>query len=397
MKALLSIILLATGGAAVAETEIEVSGRLGAELRLFPHSAAHAGQHGNSNLSLFAEPELYHEWNNGDDSLTFVPWFRLDQHDSERSHADIRELIWTHVSDDWELHAGIGKVFWGVTEFQHLVNVINQSDSVEDIDGEDKLGQPMINLSMVRDWGILDIFVLPGFRERTFPGQEGRLRTSPWVDTSQASFESAAGNTHTDIALRWSHTVGDYDIGLHWFHGTNRSPTLLVGTDGIGNTVLTPYYPQMDQLGLDLQATLDNWLWKLEAIWRDSGGSERWAVQGGFEYTFVGVMESTSDLGMLMEYGWDERGTAATSPMQNDLYFGARLAFNDEAGSELLAGFGYDFDYHTRVFQIEASRRFGDDWKASLDLRLISAGSSSDSYHNLRDDDHLQLTLERYF
>ncbi|MET0094640.1 MAG: hypothetical protein ABW120_13955, partial [Sedimenticola sp.] len=375
MKALLSIILLATAGTAVAETEIEVNGRLGAELRLFPHSATHAGQHGSSNLSLFAEPELYHEWNDGDDSLTFVPWFRVDQHDSERSHADIRELIWTHVSDDWELHAGIGKVFWGVTEFQHLVNVINQSDSVEDIDGEDKLGQPMINLSMVRDWGILDIFVLPGFRERTFPGQEGRLRTSTWVDTSQASFESAAGNTHTDIALRWSHTVGDYDIGLHWFHGTNRSPTLLVGTDGVGNTVLTPHYPQMDQLGLDLQATLDSWLWKLEAIWRDSGGSEHWAVQGGFEYTFVGVMESTSDLGMLMEYGWDERGTAATSTMQNDLYFGARLAFNDEAGSELLAGFGYDFDYHTRVFQIEASRRFGDDWKASLDLRLISAGS----------------------
>ena len=41
---------------------------------------------------------------------------------------------------DWSLSIGLGKVFWGVTEFNHLVDVINQTDLVEGIDGEAKLG-----------------------------------------------------------------------------------------------------------------------------------------------------------------------------------------------------------------------------------------------------------------
>ena len=74
------------------------------------------------------------------------------------------------------MRVGIRKEFWGVTEFQHLVDVINQTDGVEDFDGEDKLGQQMVNLSLVNDWGIVDLFLLPGFRERTYAGEEGRLR-----------------------------------------------------------------------------------------------------------------------------------------------------------------------------------------------------------------------------
>ena len=62
------------------------------------------------------------------------------------AHGDIRELAYVHASDDWELRLGIRKEFWGVTEFQHLVDVINQTDGVEDFDGEDKLGQQMVNL-----------------------------------------------------------------------------------------------------------------------------------------------------------------------------------------------------------------------------------------------------------
>jgi glycosyltransferase involved in cell wall biosynthesis len=43
--------------------------------------------------------------------------------------------------------------------------VINQTDLVENSDGEDKLGQAMINLSVYQDWGAVDIFVLPSLNE----------------------------------------------------------------------------------------------------------------------------------------------------------------------------------------------------------------------------------------
>ena len=72
-------------------------------------------------------------------NLTFTPFFRLDSSDGERTHLDIRELLWQSYGDTWEVRAGLGKVFWGVTESQYLVDVINQTDLVESPDGEDRL------------------------------------------------------------------------------------------------------------------------------------------------------------------------------------------------------------------------------------------------------------------
>ena len=76
-------------------------------------------------------------------------------------------------------------------ESRHRVDYINQTDGVEDVDGEDKLGQPMLNLGLQRDWGDLNFFYLPYFRERTFPGTKGRLRAPLVVDTDRARYEAS--------------------------------------------------------------------------------------------------------------------------------------------------------------------------------------------------------------
>lgn len=397
MKKRLLLSLLLCSSIAYADNEVQISGKSGLELRLFTDSPGYAQQYSTSNLSGFIEPQFYYAWNDDTDYLKFIPYLRWDQHDQERTHGDIRQLTWSHIADGWELHSGISKVFWGVTEFQHLVDTINQSDGVEDIDGEDKLGQPMIHLSIAREWGILDLYALPGFRERTFPGVDGRLRTGLVVATEQASYESGAGDKHVDFAARWSRTLGDFDLGLHYFRGTNRDPLLQAGLNSLGTPVLIPHYEQINQIGMDLQATLDDWLWKLETRWRDSRNDTFWALQGGFEYTLYGIAESNADLGLLVEYGWDERGKRSTSLAQNDLFFGSRIALNDVDSTELLAGIGYDLDYHSYSLQIEASTRIGEGWKASMDLRLFTGKNVNDPLSALRKDDHLQLTLERYF
>ncbi|WP_245573826.1 hypothetical protein [Neptunomonas japonica] len=389
-------LILAFTSQANANVEFEASGKVTAELRLFPESPQFSDQYQDVNTSVAVEPDFFWQWNDGLDSLTFKPFLRLDQHDNERTHADIRELSWIHQGDDWELRTGIQKVFWGVTEFQHLVDVINQSDSVEDIDGEDKLGQSMINLSLVKDWGIVDLYVLPGFREQTFPGKKGRLRSGMVVDTEQARYEASNNELHTDLAVRWSHSVGDFDVGAHWFRGTNRDPVLEMGTKN-GEAILVPYYEQMNQFGFDLQATIESWLWKAETIWRDSKSDTYWAAQAGFEYTFYGVQESNADLGVLLEYGWDQRGKDASAVFQNDISIGARLALNDTSSTELLAGVIYDVDYDSSSFQVEASRRLGDKWKISVDGRFFSTDDNADLLSWMDKDDHIQIGLERYF
>jgi len=374
--------------------QIEIDGRLDIETSLYEREGQFNGQDYQHNFSVALEPNIY--WGAGDNSVIFTPYFRLDEHDSERSHADIRELLFTHVSGDWEYRAGIGKVFWGVTEFNQLVDIINQTDVVDSFDGEQKLGQTMLVASRVTDYGIVDAYVLPSFRERTFAGEDGRLRPSLAIATDNAQYQSSRNKKHIDLALRWSHSLDVYDIGVHAFKGTDREP-LLRPIQQNGDTVLQPYYQQATQLGVDIQATIDSWLVKLESIAKFTDTDDFIAVQGGVEYSFYGVGGSLADLGVLVEYGWDERGKSATSISQNDLYLGARLALNNTNDTAILFGGSIDNDYQTKTYFLEASQRLNDYWSIAVDALIIDATDTQDPTAALGDDDRMQITLERFF
>ena len=389
---------LAFGMAPVDQARAEWRGGVDLEYRYFYEDALDARQP-STNFSASIEPEYLYDWNDGRDLLNFKTFFRVDEHDDERSHADLRELLWTHAADRWEFKAGVGKVFWGVTESSHLVDVINQTDLVENSDGEDKLGQPMLNLTLIRDYGNFDIFLLPGFRERSFAGASGRPRGSLIVDSDLVEYESAAEDKRLDAALRWSHTVGLFDIGLSHFRGTRREPRFEVRQTGDQGPVLAPIYDVVDQTGLDAQATLDNILLKAEVVrqsgLRDEINPRWWATTFGFEYTFYGIFDSSADLGVLVEYLHDSRG--ASVPFENDVLVGARIAFNDVQGTELLIGSILDTDGNGRSFNLESSRRFGDHWRLYVEARAISDVDDSHPLASLRQDDYLQLSLGYFF
>jgi hypothetical protein len=375
----------------------EWSGYIALEDRLFQHEALDGRQHGN-NLSLAFQPEYHHEWDHGRQGFAFSGFLRGDQHDPQRSHGDIRELAWFQAADTWELHLGVRKVFWGVTESRHLVDIINQTDLVEAPDGEEKLGQPMAQLILVRDWGNLELFWLPRFRERRFPGVNGRLRGQPPVDPDRTTYASSHGRNHQDWALRWSHYFGDWDIGLSHFSGTSRDPLLVSTTNPSGDAIYAAHYDTIDQTSLDLQATKGDWLWKLEAAYRNgqAGGGYSAAV-GGFEYTLVGVADTAMDLGLLAEYLWDDRGSQAGHALEDDIMLGLRLTMNDAESSEALIGIIQDLDSSAHSFSLEASRRLGDSWKLSLEGRIYSNLGPADPLTGMRNDDYLQMELAWYF
>lgn len=345
--------------------------------------------------SVAFQAEWVHEWDDGKQIFNFVPFTRWDEHDDERTHSDIRELSWLKVFDESELRIGLRKVFWGVTESQHLVDIINQTDLIESSDGEEKLGQPMINYAFINDWGTVDFFVLPYFRERTFAGVNGRLRSILHVDTANPIYESEDKENHIDTAIRWSHSIDDWDIGLSYFNGTNRDPSFAAGLD---NNSIRPVYNLIQQVGLDLQATKESWLWKLELINRKEKSESYTAAIGGFEYTFNGVFESASDIGLVMEYSYDDRGLLARTPFEDDILLALRWTNNDENDTSVLAGVIADRDDSARLYSIEASRRIGDSWKLSLVARLFSGINSNDVFlASLQQDDFVQLELAYYF
>lgn len=370
---------------------VELSGNVSLQSRAFFSEPIDNAQH-NQYSSFALEPEIYQDWDNNQQRLTFAAFYRYDQHDEERTHADIRELAWLKVFENWELTVGISKVFWGVTESQHLVDIINQTDQVENVDGEDKLGQPMIRFSTVQDWGILNAFILPGFRERTFAGIEGRPRPGLIIDTDAATYESSDKDNHIDYAIRWLNHFDEIELGLSFFSGTGREPEML-----LTGTTLTPHYVLIKQAGLDLLAIVEDWTWKLELISRKSKAQKYTALTGGFEYTLYGLFDSTTDVGIVVEYLYDDRDQLATTPFQNDITTALRFALNDTQSTEILMGLITDLDNPITASFIEASRRIGDDLKLTLEARAFSNTIAGRPLYDFRQDNFVQADLAWYF
>lgn len=286
-------------------------------------------------------------------------------------------------------------MFWGVAESRHLVDIINQTDNLESIDGDDKLGQPMVHFSYLSDdTGTLDFFLLPYFRPREFAGQSGRPALGlPVVE--EPVYASGDKENHLDFAARWSHSLNVWDIGIGYFDGTSRAPRLVVGMRD-NAPVFIPHYDQISQLGIDAQATTEEWLWKIEASYTDTRHQgDDTALVAGFEYTFVGVFATEADVGVIAEYLFDERET--TEPFQNDVLLGLRWVLNDEQSSELLLGVIQDLEGGAHAFNLEASQRIGENFKLSAALRLIGHAGDDIVLRAADSDDFLQLELRYYF
>lgn len=373
--------------------EVETRGNVSLQLQAFPNDSQHEATQ-DSNLSLSTEIEFYSPiGENG--SLTATPFIRVDQNDNERSRLDVREFIYSHYADDWELNVGLGKVFWGVAESSNIVDVINQNDLVENDGSSAKLGQPMANLLLIKDWGDIDLYILPGFRERTFPGVGGRPRPAGVIDSDNALYESSEGQKHVDFAGRVGMVFDEWDVGVHLFHGTARDPLFRFNT--ASNSVV-PFYYQHTQVGFDIQATLESWLLKAEIAY--SAGDEiddHASVVSGFEYSFYDIKESGADLGIVTEWMYDERGDESTDAFQNDVLIGLRLALNDEQSLEGLLGVISDLDEGGQLITLEGSRRFGSNLKASVQLTIFEGVENDNAFSGFDDEDNLQLELAYFF
>ena len=402
----LAALLLAVAGAHTAAAQHELSGRVAVESRWFPQTAAHGGQRAY-NAGLVAEPKLYLQVA-GSTGFTLAPFFRTDAADPARTHGDLREayllLSGPLGASEWELRLGVDRVFWGVAEARHLVDIVNQTDLVDHPNEKTKLGQPMAHLTLSGDWGAAELFAISYHRLRPFPGRAGRLRPSLRIDNDLATYESGAKEWHLDFAARYSHSFGPLDLGLSVFDGTSREPVMKPGLDGNGALALIPHYEQIRQFGLDAQLTVEAWLLKLEAIHRSgasntAGRKEDYAafVVGG-EYTFNGIFETDADLSLLAEWMIDGRRARATNQYQNDLFLGARLAFNDVQGAEFIAGALLDLDTRTRTLNLEFNRRLTDSVSVKAEAVLLLQVDRADTIvHQTRRDSFIALNLTYSF
>ena len=369
------------------------------ESRLFFKDPLYPGQR-RHDLSLTVEPTLYLEQIDGG-SITFTPHLRVDDSKDGNLSADIREayyLTYGYFGDtEWELRLGIDQVFWGTAESNNLVNIVNQTDLAADPSGDAKLGQPMAHGTLAGDWGTLDLLVLPFHRPRTFPGAEDRLRPALPVESRRHTikYEHRSGDRHIDLAARYGHSIGPLDFGISGFKGTSREPLL-----GISGFALTQQYNQIEQVGLDLQLTLDDFIGKAEFINRTgfagsgTGKSTYNAFVVGGEHSIYGVFDSDADLTLMAEWSMDSRRAQATTPLQNDLFLGARYALNDVDDTDFTAAIIEDLDYATRGLNLIFTRRLTDSLSLEMEAQTFLATDQKDlQMWQVRNDDFIAVNL----
>ena len=81
------------------------------------------------------QPTYKFKWNEGYENFIFSIYFNLDR-DKNRTYWDLREMYYQKANNNWELNIGFKKVFWGVTESCHLVDIVNQTDALKSFDRE---------------------------------------------------------------------------------------------------------------------------------------------------------------------------------------------------------------------------------------------------------------------
>ncbi len=366
---------------------------------LFPESPLYEGQKHN-NYSIAFEPEIYSEWTEGG-NLVFRPFIRLDSQDSNRSHIDIREGIYSWYGEDWESSIGIGQVFWGVTESKNLVDIINQFDAVDDPLFKTKLGQPLINLTLIRDSGYYEFFILPYFRERTSPGKKGRIRLDPEFSKGSTKFEGGSQWT-PEIALRWSNSFGNYDVSAHSFLGYGRAPSIdILLVDG--KLKYEPNYQRIRQIGGTIQNTSGATLYKLEWVAKDGQKDANFRRGGyvatvlGFEHTLYKAMGDNGDIGFLMEYNFDSRRSRSADIMQDDVFIAVRLALNDTEDTEMLLGSILDLDGDGQIYQVDFGRRINDSLTFGIKGAIYQNGRPGSNLYILRQDSWLEINFKQYF
>lgn len=374
--------------------EWEVQGVVGTEARLFPSKPAHDMQAtARVELTATAMPEFHFASESGDDRLSIIPMLRADSFDGERSFIDLKEFYWLHVGDRWDLRVGIDRVFWGVTESRHLVDIVNQKDFSGDLTEEDQLGQPMVNLGVQTAAGDFNLLVMPRFRPRRFPGEEDRLRPGIVIDNDNEIYLNGVDANHIDTALRFFNVVGDYDIGLAWFRGISREPSFLPRPNALGQLRLLPVYEEIDQVSADIQLTRGAFLWKLEAIKRWTLDDDFFAMVAGIEYTLFNFRDS-GDLGLLFEYLHDERGPfTMPTPFDDDVFIGARYTLNDISDTSLLAGAIVDTGSRASLFSLEFQTRLAGGFTLDIELRTADDDIGDQFDFGIGDDDHVSITL----
>jgi hypothetical protein len=257
------------------------------------------------------------------------------------------------------------------------------------ISPDNKLGAPSISFETYLGSGDFQYWYMPRFRERTF--NEKDAHPGFGLPVFPAEFAHSKGVEAIDQALRYGNSSGDVDFAFSLFDGTAREPFIVVDS---AEGAIVPFYERMRSVGLELQYTGESILYKLEGLTGAQGDENFNAAVLGAERTVYSILDTPWDMGLIVEYQYDDRVQAQIERM---FVSGVRLTSNDEFDTSLLVLYTVDDDLSQSIFGLEASRRLRNGMTLDFNYLLYQSDEQHLPLYSLIDDSELSLTLGYYF
>ncbi|MEZ4239694.1 MAG: hypothetical protein R3F59_26770 [Myxococcota bacterium] len=387
MTALLAIAALAQAA------PVTYRGAVAAESRLYAAPPQSVTQFPGPTVSLMADPTFQHRA--GPALTTVEPFLRMDSHDRDRTHADLRRAD-VVASAGWGTGgAGVAPLRWGVlTGGARIADVLSQPDQVEGPATTARLGQPYASLAVGPPALRLEGLVAPYTRSRTFPGLTGRMRPGYGVDRGDPQFAGRFGPWTPSGAARVALSAGPLDLRVAGFRGTSRDPRFVAQLTDPRPALA---YDPLEQVALDGALVVGPAVVRAEgALRRYRTGEDRIgsaAAGVGVELTKYGLVK-TADLTLLVEAVRDDRPVGApVTFVDHDVFAALRLAANDPAGSELLAGALVDVVTGFTSVRGTVQRRLDDHWKATVSATVFAGPTRDVLEWWLLGEDHVELQL----
>ena len=280
---------------------------------------------------------------------------------------DFNEAYLEYTNNDLNFLVGNNIIFWGKNEFYNPVDIINSKDFSTGLAQGEKKGQSMVNVKKYFETSELNFFLLPS-TTNTYPTSKVRPQLALNIDTND-TYADGASKDNIGMALRWSGYVNEYDYGFSYYEGNSKDPALVL-TSG----KFVPKYSEITQLGLDLQATREDTLYKSEVVYRENEYDYNGNIEDytnlilGFEHTNYGIYEKNWDLANIVEYSYDTRSSNSHHGYQNDLFLGVRLVLNDIEDTQYFVSLQNDLDKNTRALTFNYESRFFSLLRAGIDI-----------------------------
>lgn len=362
---------------------------LGARLYISPNEPTKE----SDRFALRLAPEW--RWAESGKTIVISPALYVEGANNGRTRFDLNELYFSTRMGETIIKTGISRLFWGVTESRHLVDVVNPPDLAHNYAAEQRLSTAMLYVTHPTPIGQLETLLLPWERDPKYPGTAGRPRTELPINNT---VEHTNG-TPPAFAARLAISQGDYDTHIYFFRGLDRETVLAARTQGLAApTELTPTRRLVRQWGADLQVPTGNFLVKSELTYRSGYSRNFFSGVAGGEYALNGINGSVVDVNLLGEYQFDLRPADAplTTP-SHAVYGGFRVALNDAASTEFKFGVVAETASGARIWRGNASRRIAKNWTIEASMDVFDHVRKSPSLMGYKKESHAEVLAKYHF